>query len=64
MFSNAESEKKSLSSKSSWWQYWTSGVEAGFTFDEAMEVWEYIVRNFSAECLKTRQFGNYADDTP
>jgi hypothetical protein len=47
---------KSVSSGSSWWQYWTSGLEAGFVYDEATRVWDYIVRNFSVDCLTTRQF--------
>jgi hypothetical protein len=47
---------QSVSSASSWWQYWTTGVEAGFTFDEGKRVWDYIVRNFGSECLQTRQF--------
>ena len=45
-----------ISTKSSWWQYWTTGTEAGFIFEEGQKVWEYIVRNFAVECLKTRQF--------
>jgi len=56
MYTNAAEEQKSASSSSSWWQYWTSGTEAGFTLDEGKKVWEYVVRNFSADCLKTRQF--------
>lgn len=47
---------KNFSSGSSWWQYWTTGVEAGFTLDEGKKVWEYIVANFGAACLRTRQF--------
>lgn len=47
---------QSVSSGSSWWQYWTSGVEAGFIFDEGKKVWDYIVKNFSVDCLKTRAF--------
>jgi hypothetical protein len=47
---------KNFSSGSSWWQYWTTGPEAGFTFDEAKKVWEYIVMNFDANCLKSRPF--------
>ena len=37
-------------------QFWTSGLEAGFTLDEAKNVWRYIVANFSVDCLSTRQF--------
>ncbi len=56
MFTNAAGEGKSVWSWSSLWQFWTSGVEADFTLDEAKKVWEYIVTNFSADCLKTRAF--------
>jgi hypothetical protein len=52
MYTYADSEDKSLSSSSSWWQYWTTGTEAGFTLDEGKKVWEYIVHNFPADCLK------------
>lgn len=45
---------KNYSSTSSWWQYWTHGVEAGFTLDEGKKVWEYIVTNFGADCLRKR----------
>jgi hypothetical protein len=47
---------RGVSSSSSWWQYWTTGTEAGFVYDEATRVWDYIVRNFGSECLQTRQF--------
>lgn len=56
MFTSAAGEGKSVWSWSSLWQFWTSGVEAGFTLEEAKKVWEYIVANFSADCLKTRGF--------
>ena len=49
-------DNQSVSSASSWWQYWTTGVEAGFIFEEGQRVWDYIVRNFSPDCLKVRQF--------
>src|SRR5258708_26507728 len=56
MFTNARTEGKSMWSWSSALQYWTSGLEAGFTLDEAKKAWDYIVANFSADCLKTRPF--------
>ncbi len=56
MFTNAGTEGKSMWSWSSAWQYWTSGAEAGFSLDEAKKAWDYIVANFSADCLKTRPF--------
>src|SRR5258708_11710684 len=55
-FTNAPTEGKSVWSWSSAWQYWTSEVEAGFILDEAKKVWDHIVANFSADCLKTRPF--------
>lgn len=56
MYTSAPSEKKSAWSWSALWQYWTSGVEAGFTMDEAKSAWDYIVANFSADCLRSRPF--------
>lgn len=53
MFTNAD---KSIWSWSSALQYWNNGLEAGFVFEEAQKVWEYIVRNFDKACLETRQF--------
>lgn len=47
---------RKVSSGSSWWQYWTSGVEAGFTLDEGKKVWKYITDNFDINCLKARPF--------
>ena len=47
---------QSVWSGSSVWQWWTSGLEAGFIFEEAQRVWTYIVRNFDPACLETRQF--------
>ena len=45
-----------VSNNSSWWQYWTTGIEAGFIFEEGKKVWDYIVNNFSIEDLKSRPF--------
>jgi hypothetical protein len=56
MFTNAEGAKKSLWSWSSLWQYWTNGVEAGFTLEEGKKTWEYIVANFDSTRLQTRAF--------
>lgn len=36
-------------------EYWLSSGPI-FTYGEATSVWDYIVANFSAECLATRQF--------
>ncbi|MEJ7567710.1 MAG: hypothetical protein WKF41_05535 [Gaiellaceae bacterium] len=36
-------------------EYWLSSGPV-FTYGEAKRVWDYIVANFSAECLATRQF--------
>jgi hypothetical protein len=36
-------------------EYWLSSGPV-FTYDEARSVWDYIIGNFSAECLATRQF--------
>ena len=56
MFTSAPAEMKSKWSWSSAFQYWTSGVEAGFILDEAKKAWDYIVANFPADCLKNRPF--------
>jgi hypothetical protein len=56
MYTAAAEENKSVWSWSSALQYWNSGWEAGFTLDEGKKAWDYIVANFSADCLKTRQF--------
>jgi hypothetical protein len=56
MFTNAPSQKKSFASWSSVYQYWTSGLEAGFILDEGKKVWDYIIANFSSDCLKSRPF--------
>jgi hypothetical protein len=37
-------------------QYLWLGGEPSFTFNEAKATWDYIIANFSAECLATRQF--------
>jgi hypothetical protein len=46
----------------SWWSRWLlpeyicfSG-EPQFVYDEAKKVWDYIIANFSADCLANRQF--------
>jgi len=56
MFTNAAGAKKSIWSGSSAWQYWTNGVEAGFTLEEGKKTWEYIVANFDSARLQTRAF--------
>lgn len=56
MFTNAPAEMKSKWSWSSLYQYYTSGVEAGFVLDEAKSVWNYIVMNFAPSCLRHRPF--------
>ena len=37
-------------------QYLWLGGEPRFTLDEAKATWDYIIANFSADCLATRQF--------
>ncbi len=46
----------------SWWSWWLlpeyicfSG-EPQFVYDEAKKVWDYIIANFSTDCLAKRQF--------
>lgn len=56
MWTRAEGEKKSYWSWSALWQYYTNGLEAGFTFDEGKKTWDYIVANFAPDCLEMRQF--------
>jgi hypothetical protein len=56
MFTNASDAHKSIWSWSAAWQYWTNGVEAGFTLDEGKKVWDYIVANFESARLQTRAF--------
>jgi hypothetical protein len=56
MYTNAADQKKSIWSWPSAWQYWTHGVEAGFTLDEAKKTWEFIVANFDSARLQTRAF--------
>jgi hypothetical protein len=56
MFTNAPGANKSIWSWSSAWQYWTTGVEAGFTLDEGKMVWRYIVANMDPARLQTRAF--------
>ena len=56
MFTNASNANKSIWSWGSAWQYWTNGVEAGFTLDEGKKEWDYIVANFSSARLQTRAF--------
>lgn len=48
--------------ESSWWSGWVIPEylllkgEPSFTLDEAKRVWDYIIANFSADCLATRQW--------
>jgi hypothetical protein len=56
MFTNAPGANKSIWSWASAWQYWTNGVEAGFTLEEGKKTWEYIVANFDSARLQTRAF--------
>jgi hypothetical protein len=56
MYTNADGAKKSIWSGSSAWQYWTNGIEAGFTLDEGKKTWEYIVANLDGARLQTRAF--------
>lgn len=56
MFTNASGANKSIWSWASAWQYWTNGVEAGFTLEEGKKTWEYIVANFDSARLQTRAF--------
>jgi len=37
-------------------QYFLTDGEPSFTYDEAKATWDYVVANFAAECLATRQF--------
>ena len=56
MFTNAMGQKKSIWSWPSAWQYWTNGVEAGFTLEEGKKAWDYIVANFAPAQLQVRPF--------
>jgi len=56
MFTNAKDQNKSTFTWGVLWQYWNSGLEASFTLDEGKKVWDYIVGNFSPDCLEMRQF--------
>ena len=56
MFTNAPGQDKSVWSWSSFWQYLSSGVEAGFVLAEGKKAWDYIVANVAAERLKVRAF--------
>ena len=56
MFTNAPGASKSIWSWSSFGQYLTNGVEAGFILDEGKKVWDYIVANVDSARLQTRAF--------
>ena len=56
MYTNADDAHKSIASGSSWWQYLTHGLEAGFILDEGKKAWDYIVANVDASRLETRAF--------
>ncbi len=56
MYTNAPGQKKSVWSWSSFWQYASHGLEAGFTLDEGKKVWEYIVANVAPARLQVRAF--------
>jgi hypothetical protein len=56
MFTNASDAHKSVWSWASAWQYWTTGVEAGFTLEDGKKAWDYIVANFDSARLQTRAF--------
>jgi len=56
MYTNAPGQNKSIWSWSSFGQYLTHGVEAGFILDEGKKVWEYIVANFDPSRLQVKAF--------
>lgn len=56
MYTNAPGQSKSIWSWSSFWQYVSHGVEAGFTLDEGKKVWQYIVANVDPARLQVKAF--------
>lgn len=56
MYTNAPGQQKSIWSWSSFGQYLTNGVEAGFILDEGKKVWDYIVANVDSARLQVRAF--------